>query len=61
MITYRINAMKQKTSIMYERMRDVLGIVSEKNPLLVNDIYKGSHASISGPKLKGSSAAIGLN
>ena len=46
MITYRINAMKQKTSIMYERMRDVLGIVSEKNPLLVNDIYKGSHASI---------------
>lgn len=26
-ITYRINAMKQKTTMMYERMKDVMGIV----------------------------------
>lgn len=40
--------MKQKTLLMQERLKDVITIVEEKNPILVNEIFKGVPVSISG-------------
>jgi hypothetical protein len=33
--------MKQKTALMSERLKDVLVIINDKNPLLVQEVYKG--------------------
>jgi hypothetical protein len=35
MITYRISSTKQKTVLMQERLKDIMNIVKEKNPVLV--------------------------
>jgi hypothetical protein len=37
---------------MQERLKDVMKIVEEKNPLLVQEVYKGSTAGITGSKVK---------
>lgn len=35
LITYRISATKQKTTLMQERLKDVMNIVKTKNPILL--------------------------
>lgn len=42
MITFRISSTKQKTVLMQERLKDIMMIVKEKNPVLMQEIYKGS-------------------
>lgn len=41
-ITYRISSTKQKTVLMQERLKDIMGIVKEKNPILMQEVYKGA-------------------
>ncbi|CDW72981.1 UNKNOWN [Stylonychia lemnae] len=41
-ITYRLSATKQKTIMMQERVKDIMAIVEEKNPILMQEIYKVS-------------------
>jgi biotin synthase-related radical SAM superfamily protein len=42
LITYRISSTKQKTTLMQERLKDVMSIVKAKNPVLMQEIYRGS-------------------
>ena len=42
MVTYRISSTKQKTILMQERLKDIMMIVKDKNPVLMHEIYKGS-------------------
>jgi len=42
LITYRISSTKQKTTLMQERLRDIMNIVKAKNPVLMQEIYKGT-------------------
>ena len=49
-ITYRISSTKQKTILMQERLKDIMGIVKEKNPILLQEIYKGTQGQ--GVRLK---------
>lgn len=51
-VTFRLNSMKQRTLLMQERLKDVMKIVKDKNPILVSEIYKGSSVSISGTSIK---------
>eukprot|EP00347_Sterkiella_histriomuscorum_P007159 403350037 len=41
-ITYRLTSIRQKTTLMQERIKDVMAIVEEKNPMLVSEIYKAT-------------------
>ena len=45
MITFRISSTKQKTVLMQERLKDIMTIVREKNPILLQEIYKGTKGS----------------
>ena len=42
MVTYRISSTKQKTTLMQERLKDIMNIVKEKNPILMQEVYKGA-------------------
>ena len=42
MVTYRISSTKQKTVLMQERLKDIMNIVKAKNPVLLQEIYKGT-------------------
>jgi hypothetical protein len=42
MVTYRISSTKQKTILMQERLKDIMMIVKDKNPVLLSEIYKGT-------------------
>ena len=44
-ITYRISSTKQKTILMHERLKDIMNIVKEKNPILMQEIFKGSQGT----------------
>jgi hypothetical protein len=41
-ITYRISSTKQKTILMQERLKEIMEIVKEKNPILMHELYKGN-------------------
>ena len=45
MITYRISSTKQKTVLMQERLKDIMTIVKDKNPILLQEIYKGTQGA----------------
>lgn len=42
LITYRISSTKQKTILVQERLKDIMKIVKDKNPVLMQEIYKGA-------------------
>ena len=42
-VTYRISSTKQKTVLIQERLKDIMKIVQDKNPTLLQEIYKGTH------------------
>lgn len=46
-ITFGLNSTRQKTLIMQERLKDVMGIVEQRNPMLLNEICKGASAGFS--------------
>ncbi len=53
MVTYRISSTKQKTILMQERLKDIMMIVKNKNPVLLSEIYKGtSHVVAAGVHMK---------
>jgi hypothetical protein len=45
MIAFRISSTKQKTVLMQERLKDIMTIVKDKNPILLQEIYKGTQSS----------------
>jgi hypothetical protein len=53
MVTYRISSTKQKTILMQERLKDIMMVVKDKNPVLMQEIIKGSSG------MAGTAAAVG--
>ena len=53
MVTNCISSTKQKTILMQERLKDIMMIVKDKNPVLLSEIYKGtSHVVAAGVHMK---------
>ena len=48
-IQYRFSSMKQKTFMTQERIRVLMDIVQDKNPILLDEIYKSMNNSIKAP------------